>query len=143
MPEAKNADTRSAQADAGPIRFFDLETPKKMLRADIEKRWLKILDHGAFIGGPEVTELEAALAALTGSKHALAVASGTDALVIALMGEGVKATDAVFIPGFTYNATANAVLVAFGVNVPSSVERACKLKNVELQQHKLTTVEMA
>jgi UDP-2-acetamido-2-deoxy-ribo-hexuluronate aminotransferase len=112
MPEARNADTRTAEADAGPIRFFDLETPKKMLRADIEKRWQKILDHGAFIGGPEVTELEAQLAARSGAKHALAVASGTDALVIALMGEEVKATDAVFIPGFTYNATANAVLVA-------------------------------
>lgn len=112
MPEATNGATRSAPADAGPIRFFDLETPKKMLRGDIERRWQKILDHGAFIGGPEVTELEAALASLTGAKHALAVASGTDALVIALMGEGVSATDAVFIPGFTYNATANAVLVA-------------------------------
>jgi dTDP-4-amino-4,6-dideoxygalactose transaminase len=112
MPEAKSTDNRTAQADAGPIRFFDLETPKKMLRADIEKRWLKILDHGAFIGGPEVGELEAQLASWAGAKHALAVASGTDALVIALMGEDVKATDAIFIPGFTYNATANAVLVA-------------------------------
>ncbi len=112
MPEATNAATRSALADAGPIRFFDLETPKKLLRADIEKRWQKILDHGAFIGGPEVGEFEAALAAHSGAKHALAVASGTDALVIALMGEDVKANDAVFIPGFTYNATANAVLLA-------------------------------
>ena len=112
MPEATNTGTRAAEADAGPIRFFDLETPKKMLRADIEKRWQKILDHGAFIGGPEVAELETALCAHTGAKHALAVASGTDALVIALMGEDVKATDAVFIPGFTYNATANAVLIA-------------------------------
>jgi dTDP-4-amino-4,6-dideoxygalactose transaminase len=112
MPEASKLETRTAQADAGPIRFFDLETPKKMLRADIEKRWQKILDHGAFIGGPEVGELEAALVSHTGAKHGLAVASGTDALVIALMGEDVKAHDAVFIPGFTYNATANAVLIA-------------------------------
>ncbi|MEQ1752555.1 MAG: DegT/DnrJ/EryC1/StrS family aminotransferase [Micropepsaceae bacterium] len=112
MPEAKSSDTRTASADAGPIRFFDLETPKKMLRADIEKRWQKVLDHGAFIGGPEVAEFEAQLAAWAGAKHALAVASGTDALVIALMGEDVKASDAIFIPGFTYNATANAVLVA-------------------------------
>ena len=112
MPDTKANDTRTANADAGPIRFFDLETPKKLLRADIEKRWQQILDHGAYIGGPEVAELEAALAARTGAKHALAVASGTDALVIALMGEEVSARDAVFIPGFTYNATANAVLVA-------------------------------
>ena len=112
MPDQKTLDARTAGADAGPIRFFDLETPKVMLRADIEKRWQKILDHGAFIGGPEVGELEAQLAGWAGAKHALAVASGTDALVIALMGEEVKATDAIFIPGFTYNATANAVLVA-------------------------------
>jgi dTDP-4-amino-4,6-dideoxygalactose transaminase len=112
MPEASKLETRTAAAGAGPIRFFDLETPKWRLRSDIEKRWQKILDHGAFIGGPEVGELEAALAAYVGAKHGLAVASGTDALVIALMGEEVKATDAVFIPGFTYNATANAVLLA-------------------------------
>ena len=112
MRDPKTLDARAAATDAGPIRFFDLETPKKMLRADIEARWHKILDHGAFIGGPEVGELEAQLAGWAGAKHALAVASGTDALVIALMGEDVKVTDAIFIPGFTYNATANAVLVA-------------------------------
>lgn len=112
MPEPAKLETRTAEADAGPIRFFDLETPKRRLRADIEKRWQKILDHGAFIGGPEVAELEAQLAAYVGAKHGLAVASGTDALVIALMGESVTAADAVFIPGFTYNATANAVLLA-------------------------------
>lgn len=134
MPEAKTADARSAQADAGPIRFFDLETPKQMLRADIEKRWLKILDHGAFIGGPEVSELEAQLATWAGTKHALAVASGTDSLVIALMGEDVKATDAVFIPGFTYNATANAVLVAGAVPVFVDVDaHTCNMDVAHLE----------
>jgi dTDP-4-amino-4,6-dideoxygalactose transaminase len=134
MPEAKNADTRTAEADAGPIRFFDLETPKKTLRADIEKRWQKILDHGAFIGGPEVTELEAALAARTGAKHALAVASGTDALVIALMGEEVTSRDAIFIPGFTYNATANAVLVAGATPVFVDVDpHTCNMDPAHLE----------
>lgn len=134
MPEAKTADARSAQAEAGPIRFFDLETPKQMLRADIEKRWLKILDHGAFIGGPEVSELEAQLATWAGAKHALAVASGTDSLVIALMGEDVKATDAVFIPGFTYNATANAVLVAGAVPVFVDVDaHTCNMDVAHLE----------
>lgn len=112
MPEAAKVIARTAAADAGPIRFFDLETPKRRLRADIERRWQRILDHGAFIGGPEVAELEAQLAAWTGAKHALAVASGTDALVIALMAEDVQANDAVFLPGFTYNASANAILLA-------------------------------
>lgn len=135
MPEAASLDTRTASAAAGPIRFFDLETPKKRLRADIEKRWQKILDHGAFIGGPEVGELEAALAAYVGAKHCLAVASGTDALVIALMGEEMKAGDAVFIPGFTYNATANAVLLAGATPVFVDVDpHTCNIDVAHLEK---------
>lgn len=134
MPDQKTLDARTAGADAGPIRFFDLETPKKMLRADIETRWQKILDHGAFIGGPEVGELEAQLAGWAGAKHALAVASGTDALVIALMGEEVKANDAIFIPGFTYNATANAVLVAGATPIFVDVEAdTCNMDPAHLE----------
>jgi len=134
MPDQKTSDARTAGADAGPIRFFDLETPKKLLRGDIEKRWQKILDHGAFIGGPEVGELEVQLAGWAGAKHALAVASGTDALVIALMGEDVKANDAIFIPGFTYNATANAVLVAGATPVFVDVEAdTCNMDPAHLE----------
>jgi dTDP-4-amino-4,6-dideoxygalactose transaminase len=134
MPEAAKLEARAAAADAGPIRFFDLETPKTRLRADIEKRWQKILDHGAFIGGPEVAELEASLARWAGAKHALAVASGTDALVIALMGEGLGANDAVFIPGFTYNATANAVLLAGAIPVFVDVDaHTCNIDVVHLE----------
>jgi dTDP-4-amino-4,6-dideoxygalactose transaminase len=141
MPEATKLATRTAQADAGPIRFFDLETPKKMLRADIEKRWQKILDHGAFIGGPEVAELEQALATYVGAKHGLAVASGTDALVIALMGEELKATDAVYMPGFTYNATANAVLVAGATPVFVDVDpHTCNIDPADLEARIETTL---
>jgi dTDP-4-amino-4,6-dideoxygalactose transaminase len=105
-----------------------------MLRADIEKRWQKILDHGAFIGGPEVAELEQALATYVGAKHGLAVASGTDALVIALMGEELKATDAVYMPGFTYNATANAVLVAGATPVFVDVDpHTCNIDPAHLE----------
>ena len=135
MPEPAKLETRTAEADAGPIRFFDLETPKRRLRADIEKRWQKILDHGAFIGGPEVAELEAQLAAYVGAKHGLAVASGTDALVIALMGESVTAADAVFIPGFTYNATANAVLLAGATPVFVDVDpHTCNIDVAHLEK---------
>ncbi len=134
MPEAANVETRTAAADAGPIRFFDLETPKQRLRADIERRWQKILDHGAFIGGPEVAELEIALARHAGAKHALAVASGTDALIIALMGEEIGQGDAVFIPGFTYNATANAVLIAGGTPVFVDVDaHTCNIDPAHLE----------
>jgi len=134
MAEAAKREARTAEADAGPIRFFDLETPKRRLRADIERRWQTILDHGAFIGGPEVSELETALASMAGAKHALAVASGTDALVIALMGEGIGPGDAVFIPGFTYNATANAVLIAGGTPVFVDVDpHTCNIDPAHLE----------
>ncbi len=100
-----------------PILFFDLKTQAARIKADVKARLDAILDHGAYINGPEVLELERRLAEWTGAKHACAVASGTDSLVIAMMGEGVGKGDAVFIPAFTYNATANAVLMAGGVPV--------------------------
>ena len=117
-----------------PIQFFDLKTPARRLRADIEKRLLAILDHGQYIGGPEVTELEAKLAAFTGAKHALAVASGTDALVIALMGEEIGPGDAVFLPAFTYNATANAILMTGATPVFVDVDRqTCNIDPAQLE----------
>jgi dTDP-4-amino-4,6-dideoxygalactose transaminase len=71
-----------------------------------------VLDHGAYISGPEVAELEAALADFTGAGKALAVASGTDALIMPMMAMGLGPGDAVFLPAFTYNATASAVVLA-------------------------------
>ncbi len=68
------------------------------------------MTHGQFILGPEVEELETALAAYSGVAHAIAVSSGRDALMIALMAMGVKAGDAVFVPAFTFAATAGAVV---------------------------------
>lgn len=98
-------------ADA-PIQLFDLKRQQAAIRPALEKRWTDILDHGRYIGGPEVTELEETLANLTGAADAVAVGSGTQALVMPLLAMGIGAGDAVFIPGFTYNATANAVLLA-------------------------------
>lgn len=98
-------------ADA-PIQFFDLTAQQKLVREKIEKRFITILDHGRHIGGPEVDELEQKLAQATGAVDAVAVGSGTQALVMPLIALGYGHGDAVFIPGFTYNATANAVLLA-------------------------------
>ncbi|MBI1211121.1 MAG: aminotransferase class I/II-fold pyridoxal phosphate-dependent enzyme [Alphaproteobacteria bacterium] len=125
-----------AVADDAPILFFDLKSQAKRLRADIEQRLMRVLDHGAYIGGPEVAEVEAKLASYSGVKHGLAVASGTDALVIALMGEEVGPGDAVFIPGFTYNATCNAVLLAGATPVFVDVDpHTCNIdaKHLEAQ----------
>lgn len=95
-----------------PIQLFDLKTQQASIRPLLEKRWTTILDHGRYIGGPEVTECEEKLAAFTGAADVVAVGSGTQALVMPLLAMGIGEGDAVFIPGFTYNATANAVLLA-------------------------------
>jgi dTDP-4-amino-4,6-dideoxygalactose transaminase len=70
-----------------------------------------VLDSGAFINGPEVRELEAKLADFAGCAHAVGVSSGTDALQIAMMAEEIGRGDAVFLPAFTYTATAEVPLV--------------------------------
>jgi len=103
-------------ADA-PIQLFDLKTQQALIRPALEQRWIDILDHGRFIGGPEVTECEEKLAAFTGAADVVAVGSGTQALVMPLLAMGIAEGDAVFIPGFTYNATANAVLLSGGYPV--------------------------
>lgn len=137
MPHNAAKSVAAAQtADDAPILFFDLKTQAKRLRSDIEQRLARILDHGAYIGGPEVAEVEAKLAGHAGAKHALAVASGTDALVIALMGEDIGPGDAVFIPGFTYNATCNAVLLSGATPVFVDVDpHTCNIdvKHLEAQ----------
>ena len=98
--------------DDAPIQLFDLNTQKALIRDKLEARWSTILDHGRFIGGPEVDECEGALAEFTGAAECVAVGSGTQALVMPLLAMGVGVGDAVFMPAFTYNATANAILLA-------------------------------
>ncbi|MEM1139606.1 MAG: DegT/DnrJ/EryC1/StrS family aminotransferase [Pseudomonadota bacterium] len=101
---------KASQADR-PIAFIDLKAQGERLRPKIDAAVTRVLDHGAYVNGPEIDELEAKLKAYTGAADAVAVSSGTDALVIAMMGEEIGVGDAVFIPAFTYNATANAVLM--------------------------------
>ncbi|MBI1365321.1 MAG: aminotransferase class I/II-fold pyridoxal phosphate-dependent enzyme [Alphaproteobacteria bacterium] len=95
----------------GEIAFVDLKAQQRLIRERIESRLKAVLDHGRYIAGPEIDELEEALAARTGAAAAVACASGTDALLIPLLARGVGPGDAVFLPSFTYNATANAVLL--------------------------------
>ena len=104
--------SRAALAVAPDTRIplFDLQRQRARLERDIRKRMDAVLAHGQFILGPEVDELERALAAFAGVGHAIAVSSGRDALTIALMAMGVKAGDAVFVPAFTFAATAGAVV---------------------------------
>ncbi|MCP4385782.1 MAG: DegT/DnrJ/EryC1/StrS aminotransferase family protein [Hyphomicrobiales bacterium] len=92
------------------IAFFDLQRQRARLEREIKAGIDTVLGHGQFILGPEVDQLEDRLAQFAGVDHAIAVSSGRDALMIALMAMGIKAGDAVFVPAFTFAATAGAVV---------------------------------
>ena len=93
---------------SSPTQFIDLAAQQKLIRPQLEAAILKVLDHGQYIMGPEVKEFEAGLREFTGATHALTCANGTDALSLVLMAWGIGPGDAVFVPSFTYVATAEA-----------------------------------
>ena len=92
-----------------PIAFIDLAAQQARIKDKIDARIAAVLAHGKYIMGPEVADFESRLAAFCGAKHAVTCANGTDALQLALMVLGVKAGDAVFVPSFTFAATAEIV----------------------------------
>ncbi|KGK43292.1 aminotransferase DegT [Nitrincola sp. A-D6] len=91
------------------MQFIDLATQQARIKDKIDTNIQKVLAHGQYILGPEVTELEEKLAAFTGAEHCITVANGTDALQIAQMACGIGPGDEVITPGFTYIATAETV----------------------------------
>jgi UDP-2-acetamido-2-deoxy-ribo-hexuluronate aminotransferase len=91
------------------MEFIDLKTQYQRLKTQIDANIQKVLNHGQYILGPEVAELEEKLAIYTGSKYCITVANGTDALQIAQMALGICSDDEVITPGFTYIATAETV----------------------------------
>ena len=93
------------------IPFIDLKAQQARIATDLRRRLDAVLEHCQFILGPEVDELEAALAKFCGARHCISISSGTDALQIAMMAEGIGPGDAVFLPAFTYTATAEVPLV--------------------------------
>jgi dTDP-4-amino-4,6-dideoxygalactose transaminase len=93
------------------IPFLDLKGQQARIAGDLRVRLDAVLAHCQFVLGPEVTALEGKLAGFCGAAHCVAVSSGTDALQIALMAEGIGRGDAVFLPAFTYTATAEVPLV--------------------------------
>jgi UDP-2-acetamido-2-deoxy-ribo-hexuluronate aminotransferase len=91
------------------MEFIDLKCQYQRLKKDIDAGIQRVLDHGQFILGPEVAELEEKLAAYVGAKYCISVANGTDALQIAEMAIGIGPGDEVITPGFNYIATAETV----------------------------------
>lgn len=116
------------------MQFIDLKTQYQVLRDPINTRIQQVLDHGQYIMGPEVKELEAALAAYTGAKHCVTVASGTEALLISLMALGVTAGDEVITTSFTFVATAEVIVLLGAIPVFVDVEPdTCNIKVSEIE----------
>ncbi len=103
------------------IAFIDLARQQQALRGKIDAAVARVLDHGQYVMGPEVGALEQALAGFCGARHAITCASGTDALLLALMAEGLRPGDAVVVPSFTFCATAEMVCLLGGVPVFADV----------------------
>jgi len=94
------------------MQFIDLGKQRERIQEKLEKRLAKVLAEGRYILGPEVAEFEQKIADYLGVKHAVACANGTDALLIPLMAKGIGPGDAVFVPSFTFAATAEVVALA-------------------------------
>src|SRR5258706_9373597 len=107
---------------AAPMEFTDLKAQYAALRPAIDARIQRVLDHGQYIMGPEVAELERRLAAYTGAKHCITVASGTEALLISLMALDLKPGDEVITTPFTFAATAEMIVLLGGVPVFVDIE---------------------
>ncbi len=104
------------------MNFIDLKTQYAALQDSIHTRMQRVLDHGQYIMGPEVAELEAALAARTGTAHCITVSSGTEALLISLMALGIRPGDEVITTPFTFAATAEVIALLGAVPVWVDVE---------------------
>jgi UDP-2-acetamido-2-deoxy-ribo-hexuluronate aminotransferase len=104
------------------MEFIDLKTQYKALRGSIDAHISRVLEHGQYILGPEVNELETRLASFTGAKHCIAVASGTEALLIALMALGIGPGDEVITTPFTFVASVEVIVLVGATPVLVDVE---------------------
>ena len=93
---------------SAPTQFIDLGAQQALIRPQLEAAVKRVLDHGQYIMGPEVGHFEDNLREFTGARHAFTCANGTDALTLVLMTWGIGPGDAVFVPSFTYVASAEA-----------------------------------
>lgn len=95
--------------DIPNIPFIDLQAQRARIADEIDKATLNAVHEGKYIMGPQVKELEKQLAEFSGAKHCVTCSSGTDSLAMVLMAKGIKAGDAIFVPAFTFVATAEVV----------------------------------
>lgn len=121
------------------IPFIDLKTQYQALKPSIQNRIQKVLDHGLFVGGPEVTELEKELSKWVGCKHALACSSGTDALQVALMALGVGPGDEVITTSFSFAATVEVILLVGATPVYVDIDPITYNIDVKQLEAKITS----
>jgi len=114
------------------MEFIDLAHQQKLIREKIGKRIDAVLDHGQYIMGPEVAALEKELSRYVGAKHAISCASGTDALLMALMARGIGPGDAVLTTPFTFIATAEVISLLGATPVYVDIDR--KTYNIDPEQ---------
>jgi dTDP-4-amino-4,6-dideoxygalactose transaminase len=107
-----------------PVAFIDLAAQRRRLGKSVDEAVGRALAHCQFINGPEVTQLEAQLAAFSGARHVVSCSSGTDALLMVLMAKGVGRGDAVLCPSFTFCATGEAVALTGATPVFVDVDAA-------------------
>ena len=122
------------------MQFADLKAQYRHLGDAIRQRMDRVLEHGQYIMGPEVGELEKSLAAFTGSRHCISCSSGTDAITMALMAKGVGRGDAVFTTAFTFIATAEAASLLGAV--PVFVDVHPRTFNLDPDALERTLIEM-
>lgn len=126
-----------------PVPFLDLKAQQRRLGDSLKERINRVLAHGQYILGPEVLELESALASFCGAAHCVSVSSGTDALQIALMAEKIGQGDAVFLPAFTYTATAEVPLLLGATPVFVDVDPRTFQIDLNSLQERIDTVNRA
>lgn len=107
-----------------PIEFVDLKSQYSRIKVEIDSAIQQVLDDGRYVLGPALTEFEDAAAQFVGAKYCVGVSSGTDALVLPLMAAGIGSGDAVFVPSFTYTASAEVILLVGATPVFVDVDRA-------------------
>ena len=124
-----------------PVAFIDIGAQRRLLGSKIDNAVNRVLTHCQFINGPEVAQLEADLAAFSGAKHVIACASGTDALLMVLMAQGVGPGDAVICPSFTFCATGEVVALAGATPVFVDVDETTFNMSVESLKSGIATAK--
>lgn len=120
------------------MEFIDLKTQYNVSRKIIDARIQAVLDHGMYIMGPEVRELEDKLTSYTGAKHCITVASGTEALLISLMAIGIKPGDEVITTPFSFISTVEVIVLLGAKPVFVDIEPDTCNINAQLISSKIT-----